>query len=280
MSCRCGGRSALPSGGSSTPGKDGEAHGSRSPVGHPDRLPDVATRLRPHRGGSPPRRASPGSSTASSAPGASARRRARTCSHPRRRRGERGRDRAPRVGRRLPRPGRGRPGARPCARAGPGARGCLALAARAARRPAHRGGGARGALAEPGPRTAESEPTFDPQDTMAFDPIAEDEVAAQAAPPAPGQLRFGRDVPATDHRTGWLTQTPVAAPAWSTPRRPSRPARRRARAPGSSRSQHGRRRPAPRGHRRLPRRPYPAAERAALLDEIYRGRARRSSITA
>src|SRR6478735_3954194 len=93
-----------------------------------------------------------------------------------------------------------------------------------------------GNLAEPGLRSAEAEPMFDPQDTMAFDPIAEDVVAAQTPPPAPAESRFGREVPATDHRTG----------------RPGGARERQAR-----RAEHGRRRAAARGHRRVPRRSVP-----------------------
>jgi DivIVA domain-containing protein len=131
-----------------------------------------------------------------------------------------------------------------------------------------------GNLAEPGLRTAESEPTFDPQDTMAFDPIAEDEVAAQTAPPAPpapAESRFGRDVPATDHRTGWLTQTPVAAPAWSTAttQPAGQEARESARLVALNMADGGQPREATDAYLADL---YPAAERAALLDEIYRGR--------
>jgi DivIVA domain-containing protein len=128
-----------------------------------------------------------------------------------------------------------------------------------------------GNLAEPGLRTAESEPTFDPQDTMAFDPIAEDEVAAQTAPPAPAESRFGRDVPHADHRTGWLTQTPVAAPAWSTAttQPAGQEARESARLVALNMADGGQPREATDAYLADL---YPAAERAALLDEIYRGR--------
>jgi len=128
-----------------------------------------------------------------------------------------------------------------------------------------------GNLAEPGLRSAESEPMFDPQDTMAFDPIAEDEVAAQTPPPAPAESRFGREVPATDHRTGWLTQTPVAAPAWSTAttQPAGQEARESARLVALNMADGGQPREATDAYLADL---YPAAERAALLDEIYRGR--------
>jgi DivIVA domain-containing protein len=129
-----------------------------------------------------------------------------------------------------------------------------------------------GTLAEPGLRTAESESAFDPQDTMAFDPIAEDDVAAQAAPPAAvPESRFGRDAAAPDHRTGWLTQTPVAAPAWSTAttQPAGQEARESARLVALNMADGGQPREATDAYLADL---YPPAERAALLDEIYRGR--------
>lgn len=129
-----------------------------------------------------------------------------------------------------------------------------------------------GTLAEPGLRTAEGEPAFDPQDTMAFDPIAADDVAAQTAPPAPTlETRFGRDAPEPDHRTGWLTQTPVAAPAWSTAttQPAGQEARESARLVALNMADGGQPREATDAYLADL---YPAAERAALLDEIYRGR--------
>ena len=128
-----------------------------------------------------------------------------------------------------------------------------------------------GTLAEPGLRTAEAEPAFDPQDTMAFDPIAEDDVAAQTAPPsadargrasaatrrsrttAPGGSRRRR----SPHRRG-------------APRPRSRPVRRRARARrlvALNMADGGQPREATDAYLADL---YPAAERAALLDEIYR----------
>ena len=129
-----------------------------------------------------------------------------------------------------------------------------------------------GTLAEPGLRTAEAEPAFDPQDTMAFDPIAADDVAAQTAPPAPTpETRFGRDAPEPDHRTGWLTQTPVAAPAWSTAttQPAGQEARESARLVALNMADGGQPREATDAYLADL---YPAAERAALLDEIYRDR--------
>jgi DivIVA domain-containing protein len=124
-----------------------------------------------------------------------------------------------------------------------------------------------GTLAEPGLRTAEAEPAFDPQDTMAFDPIGEDDVVA-----AP-ETRFGRDAPAPapDHRTGWLTQTPVAAPAWSTAttQPAGQEARESARLVALNMADGGQPREATDAYLADL---YPPAERAALLDEIYRGR--------
>jgi DivIVA domain-containing protein len=126
-----------------------------------------------------------------------------------------------------------------------------------------------GNLADPGLRTSEAEPGFDPKDTMAFDPIAADDVAAQTAP-AP-ETRFGRDVPEPDHRTGWLTQTPVAAPAWSTAttQPAGQEARESARLVALNMADGGQPREATDAYLADL---YPAAERAALLDEIYRGR--------
>ena len=122
-----------------------------------------------------------------------------------------------------------------------------------------------GNLAEPGLRTAEAEPAFDPQDTMAFDPIGEDDVVA-----AP-ETRFGRDAPAPEHRTGWLTQTPVAAPAWSTAttQPAGQEARESARLVALNMADGGQPREATDAYLADL---YPPAERAALLDEIYRGR--------
>jgi DivIVA domain-containing protein len=124
-----------------------------------------------------------------------------------------------------------------------------------------------GSFAEPGPRTSDAEPAFDPQDTMAFDPIAADDVVA-----AP-ETRFGRDVPAPapDHRTGWLTQTPVAAPAWSTAttQPAGQEARESARLVALNMADGGQPREATDAYLADL---YPPAERAALLDEIYRGR--------
>lgn len=122
-----------------------------------------------------------------------------------------------------------------------------------------------GNLAEPGLRTSEAEPAFDPQDTMAFDPIGEDDVVA-----AP-ETRFGRDAPAPDHRTGWLTQAPVAAPAWSTATTQpvGQEARESARLVALNMADGGQPREATDAYLADL---YPADERAALLDEIYRGR--------
>ena len=144
------------------------------------------------------------------------------------------RDRAPRMGRRDPRPGRGRPGSRR-------ARVQVQALAAASRSLRERLDGLltevealEGNLAEPGLRTAEAEPAFDPQDTMAFDPIAEDEVAAQtAARPDGVALRPRRAGDRPPHRVAHADAGRRRPPG--APRPPSRPARRRARAPGSSR---------------------------------------------
>jgi DivIVA domain-containing protein len=126
-----------------------------------------------------------------------------------------------------------------------------------------------GTLADPGPRTADSEPGFDPQDTMAFDPIAEEEVVPGA--PAAPETRFGREPREADRRTGWLTQAPVAAPAWSTAttQPAGQEARESARLVALNMADGGQPREATDAYLADL---YPAAERAALLDEIYGAR--------
>ena len=162
--------------------------------------------------------------------------------------------------------------ARPCTRAGPGAGGRVALAARAARRPPDRGRGARGepgrARAAHGGGRADVRPAG--HDGVRPDRRGRRRRADRAA--RPGASRASAATP----------RRPTTAPGGSrrrrsprprgAPRRPSRPARRRARAPGSSRSTW----PTAGSRARRPTRTSPtctrAAERAALLDEIYRGR--------
>jgi hypothetical protein len=77
-----------------------------------------------------------------------------------------------------------------------------------------------------GAMTADAAPAevrAEPQDTIAFDPLLEDEVAEAAlaetpeARPAPvaREPRFGREPHEADRRTAWLTQSPPAPPAWT-----------------------------------------------------------------
>jgi len=120
---------------------------------------------------------------------------------------------------------------------------------------------------------AEGQETFDGQDTMAFDPITEDEGAevadlpAQAPAPAPApapiasaaEARFGRE---GDGRE-WIAQ---GASVWSGA---GREARESARLIALNMADGGQPREATDAYLADL---YPPAERAALLDEIYRGR--------
>ncbi len=131
-----------------------------------------------------------------------------------------------------------------------------------------------GSLAEPDPGlcTAGGEPSFDPQDTMAFDPILETgDVVSEALPASESESRFGRDPRERDRRTGWLTQSPVTAPAWSTAttQPAGQEARESARLVALNMADGGQPRQATDAYLADL---YPPAERAALLDEIYRPR--------
>jgi DivIVA domain-containing protein len=126
-----------------------------------------------------------------------------------------------------------------------------------------------------GMTAAPAQLSLDPQDTMAFDPILEEDVAEAALaetseptePQAPQALqvpparepRFGRD---PDHRTGWLTQSPPTPPPWTG----TEQARESARLVALNMADGGQPREAADAYLADL---YPPAERAALLDEIY-----------
>ena len=192
---------------------------------------------------------------------------------PRRRRGQRGRDRAPPSGRRDPRPGRGRPGARACARAGRQALAAAsALAARAARRPADRGRGARGqpgrARAAHGGGRADVRPAG--HDGVRPDRRGRRRRADRPPAPAPVALRPRRPETGPPHRV-------AHADACRRPRVEHRdhPAGRSggARERQARRAQHGRRRAA-RARRPMRTSPTctPAPARRAARRDSYRGR--------
>lgn len=124
---------------------------------------------------------------------------------------------------------------------------------------------------------------YDTQDTMAFDPIAEEAVAeealAETPEPRPAQAerepRFGREPDETDHRTDWLTQSPPTPPAW-TPSNGTQQAvagrqeaRESARLVALNMADGGQPREVADAYLAGL---YEPAERAALLDEIYGGR--------
>ena len=151
-------------------------------------------------------------------PGASARRRVRTCSRS---------STPPRPAR--PRSSAGRGTTRPASRTRPTrrspVRACRSRRWRPRSRslrerldglPAPRSRRSRGTWPSPALRTAESEPDVRPAGHDGVRPDRRGRGRRADRPPAPAESRFGREVPATDRRTGWLTQTPVAAPAWST----------------------------------------------------------------
>jgi DivIVA domain-containing protein len=116
---------------------------------------------------------------------------------------------------------------------------------------------------------------FDPEDTMAFDPLLEEEVA-DAAPaetpeprPAEREPRFGRQLHEVngDGRTEWFTQGP---PAWTgaavTPAAGVQEARESARLVALNMADGGQPRQATDAYLSGL---YAPGERAALLDEIY-----------
>jgi DivIVA domain-containing protein len=109
--------------------------------------------------------------------------------------------------------------------------------------------------------------SLEPQDTMAFDPILEEDVAeaalaetSQPHAPVAREPRFGRDP--VDHRTGWFSQGP---PAWTG----TEQARESARLVALNMADGGQPREAADAYLAEL---YPPAERAALLDEIYTDR--------
>jgi DivIVA domain-containing protein len=117
---------------------------------------------------------------------------------------------------------------------------------------------------------------FDPDDTMAFDPILDEEVAeaalAETPDPRPAEARFGREVHESNGhgRTEWFTQGP---PAWTgaavTPAAGAQEARESARLVALNMADGGQPREATDAYLSGL---YSPEERATLLDEIYRDR--------
>jgi DivIVA domain-containing protein len=114
-------------------------------------------------------------------------------------------------------------------------------------------------------------PVGDPQDTVAFEPILEEELEEQPEPApeaGPREARFGRDE--ADHRTGWFAAGP---PAWNgttaTRAAVSQEARESARLVALNMADGGQPREA--ADQYLAQL-FSPEERAALLDEIYGGR--------
>jgi len=117
----------------------------------------------------------------------------------------------------------------------------------------------------------------DPQDTMAFDPILDEDeqVAEQPAPgltpqaPVMREPRFGRD-PGEDARTGWFSQGPPACTAAAVSQQAgSQEARESARLVALNMADGGQPREVTDAYLSEL---YAPEERAALLDEIYGGR--------
>jgi DivIVA domain-containing protein len=116
----------------------------------------------------------------------------------------------------------------------------------------------------------------EPDDTMAFDPILEDQVAeaalAETPEPRAAEVRFGREQPEVNGngRTEWFTQGP---PAWTgaavTPAAGAQEARESARLVALNMADGGQPRATTDAYLSGL---YGPEERAALLDEIYRDR--------
>jgi DivIVA domain-containing protein len=136
-----------------------------------------------------------------------------------------------------------------------------------------------GIAAEPEPADRVEAVELEPQDTMAFDPILEDEAAvAEAVPEEPEagapvaerEGRFGREHNGGENgRTAWFSQGP---PAWSgagTQTASTQQARESARLVALNMADGGQPREVTDGYLAEL---FAPAERAALLDEIYGGR--------
>ena len=160
----------------------------------------------------------------------------------------------------------------PCTRAGPGAGGCVALAARAARRPPDRGRGARG---EPGRARAAHRGVRADVRPAGHDGVRPDrrgrgrraDRAARARRSRASAARSRR--PTTAPGGSRRRRSPPRAWSTATTQPAGQEARESARLVALNMADGGQPREATDAYLADL---YPAAERAALLDEIYRGR--------